>query len=395
MQKHTHGGNIYTYKNCIDFSANCNPLGTSPKVKEAVLQSIDLLADYPRVGCLPLRTAIAAYETATVMEQIAAQKDTQQKSVQQVMEQAVITHDNINVQKDDAQQEAEQAVIIADHILCGNGAAEVIFSLCRAVAPKRALLLAPTFAEYEQALRSVGCEIEYFMLEEEQEFRLDERILDALHEELDLVFICNPNNPTGALTSRSLLEKVLERCRERNILLAVDECFLDFVKEPEAYTLKALIQTYPNLFILKAFTKRYGMAGVRLGYGICGSRELLDRMECMTQPWNVSTLAQNAGIAALEDTEYVEQGRQIVFREREWLCEQMRKLGLKVFEPEANYIFFKGPENLFERCLEQGILIRDCSNYVGLKKGYYRVAVKLHEENQKLLKALADILQTD
>lgn len=360
MQKHTHGGNIYTYKNCIDFSANCNPLGTSPKVKEAVLQSIDLLADYPRVGCLPLRTAIAAYETAAAAKQI-----------------------------------TEQSSITPDHIICGNGAAEVIFSLCRAVAPKRALLLAPTFAEYEQALRSAGCEIEYFMLEEEQDFRLDERILDVLHEELDLVFICNPNNPTGALTSRSLLGKVLERCRELDILLAVDECFLDFVKEPEAYTLKALIQTYPNLFILKAFTKRYAMAGIRLGYGICGSRELLDRMECMTQPWNVSTLAQNAGLAALEDTDYVEQGRQIIFEERAWMCEQMRNLGLKVFEPEANYIFFKGSDNLFEQCLDRGILIRDCSNYVGLKKGYYRVAVKMHEENEKLIGVLADILQTD
>ncbi len=368
MQKHIHGGNIYTYQNCIDFSANCNPLGTAPGVKEAIRQSLDQLADYPRVGCLPLRTAIAAWESGGGK----AQK-------------ADPGHDSVEF--------VNGYVFTPDQIICGNGAAEVIFSLCRAAAPKRALLPAPTFAEYEQALRSVGCEIEYFMLPEENGFRITEAFPESLHENLDIVFLCNPNNPTGALTDREFLFRVLERCEALGIRLVLDECFLDFVQEPEAYTMKAALKTHQNLFILKAFTKRYAMAGVRLGYGISSDRGLLEKMEGMTQPWNVSTLAQNAGMAALKETEYVEQGRQIVFREREYLCREMRSLGLTVFEPQANYLFFRGPETLFENCLERGILIRDCSNYAGLEKGYFRIAVKQQEENKKLITVLKDILK--
>lgn len=349
MTKHTHGGNIYKYKNCIDFSANCNPLGTPQRVKDAIVRSLDTISDYPQVGCDALREAIAEYESC--------------------------------------------GAVGPGNIICGNGAAEVIFSLCRAVRPKHALLPAPTFAEYEQALRSVDCEIEYFMLSEEHAFHVPEAFIDSLHEELDMVFFCNPNNPTGVLTSRDFLLNVLERCRDLGIWLVLDECFLDFVRETECHTLKSEIAEYQNLFILKAFTKRYAMAGVRLGYGICGNDALLERMTWMTQPWNVSSVAQAAGIAALKETAYVEQGRRIVFEEQQYLCSEMKRLGLKVYEPQANYIFFHGPECLFDDCLEQGILIRDCSNYAGLQKGYFRIAVKLHADNRKLIGALEKIMR--
>ena len=178
----------------------------------------------------------------------------------------------------------------------------------------------------------------------------------------------------------------------QGIFMVVDECFLDFVKDPEKYTLKGKLEKYPGLFILKAFTKRYAIPGVRLGYGFCSDREVLDRMEAVTQPWNVSTMAQQAGMAALKESEYVEAGRQIIFRESAWMKEKMRQVGLTVYPSEANYIFFYGPEDLFEICVAKGILIRDCSNYPGLKKGYYRVAVKLHEQNEKLIEVLEEVL---
>ena len=176
------------------------------------------------------------------------------------------------------------------------------------------------------------------------------------------------------------------------VIMVVDECFLDFVKDPEKHTLKGKLEKYPGLFILKAFTKRYAIPGVRLGYGFCSDRKVLDRMEAVTQPWNVSTMAQQAGMAALKESEYVEAGRQIIFRESAWMKEKMRQVGLTVYPSEANYIFFYGPEDLFERCVAKGILIRDCSNYLGLKKGYYRVAVKLHEQNEKLIEVLEEVL---
>lgn len=345
MKKYIHGGDVYTHQGCLDFSANCNPLGTPQSVKEAVIRSLDGVSCYPQVGCGPLKEAIARYEGTE-----------------------------------------------ADSVICGNGAADLIFSLCRARMPKRALLPAPTFGEYEQALTSVGCEVEYFSLREEEGFVLKEGFLEALHRKLDMVFLCNPNNPTGILMEREFLFQVLRVCRDLNILLVVDECFLDFVKEPEAYTLKAQLSRYHNLFLLKAFTKRYAMAGIRLGYGLCENRELLERMELATQPWNVSSLAQAAGIAALKEREYVREGREIVFSEAEYLKRELRSLGLTVYPSAANYIFFRGPENLWEACLEKRLLLRDCSNYPGLCRGYYRIAVKLPRENRRLIGALKEIL---
>ncbi len=344
MKKHIHGGNIYQYKNCLDFSANCNPLGTPEGVIRAAKESLAHIYAYPRVDCAPLRAAIGAYEEVS-----------------------------------------------PEKIICGNGAADLIFSLCRAVKPKHALLPAPTFAEYEQALKNENCRITRFCLNEKEDFRIQEDFLEALYEDLDILFLCNPNNPTGMLTDRELLMKILEKCRELGILLVIDECFLDFVKYPEQYTLKEQLSLFPNLFILKAFTKRYAMAGIRLGYGMTGNQELLEKLAFVTQPWNVSTVAQEAGIAALKEKEYVQEGRQLVFGEREYLKEALKKLGFTVFPSEANYVFFKGPEYFFDSCVKEGILIRDCSNYPGLRRGYYRIAVKTHEENKKLVEVFTKI----
>ena len=342
--KHTHGGNIYTYKGCLDFSSNCNPLGTPASVKEAIRKSADVIMRYPQVDSEELGRAIAGYEG-----------------------------------------------VGADQVICGNGAAEVIFLLCRALLPKNALLPAPTFAEYEQALVSVGAGIRYYPLREEQDFVLDEGILACLTPETDILFICNPNNPTGMLTDGALMRRILDRCRENGTFLAVDECFLDFVEEQEKYTLKECLDGYGNLLILKAFTKRCSMAGVRLGYALCGNTELLQKMRLQNQPWSVSTPAQMAGLAALGEAEFVRRGRETARIEAAYLTREMKALGLTVFPSRANYIFFKGPEDLFDQCLRRGILIRDCGNYEGLGKGYFRTAVRAHPDNEQLIRVLTDI----
>lgn len=346
MNKHIHGGNIYTYQDCLDFSANCNPLGTPESVKEAVRDSLEHLGDYPQVGYAPLKEALGEYEDMD-----------------------------------------------PEHIICGNGAAELIFSLCQAVRPKRALIPVPTFAEYEQALASVGCEVEHVLLREEDTFQMQESFIDWLHRDLDMVFLCNPNNPTGILTDREFLFRVLRNCRELGILLVVDECFLDFIKEPGKYSLKAQLPRYHNLFILKAFTKRYAMAGVRLGYGLTENRELLEKMAQVTQPWNISVMAQAAGIAALKECSYVEQGRKLVFEEAVYLKEGLKELGFHTYPSEANYIFFRGEPGLFEKGIQNGVILRDCSNYPGLSDGYYRIAVRTRAENEKLLEALRNCLE--
>ncbi len=252
--------------------------------------------------------------------------------------------------------------------------------------------MAPTFAEYEQALENLGIvRVDYYGLKRECSFQPQSDFFDRLTPQVDVVFLCNPNNPTGLLLEREFLERVLDICDKHQTMLVVDECFLDFVKEPKKYSLKEELSENPHLFLLKAFTKRYAMAGVRLGYGLCQNLDLLERMGRMTQPWNLSVIAQKAGIAALKEEDYVRRGRQIVFQEIERMKQEFQKLGIKTYDSQANYLFFEGPKDLWEKCLDKGILIRDCSNYTGLSKGYYRVAVKMPQENDRLLKALGEL----
>lgn len=336
-----HGGDIYRHPDVIDFSVNTNPLGTPESVKRAVQESVAKIEHYPDVRCEALRKAISRFEQVNMEE-----------------------------------------------ILCGNGAAELFFAAVQAVCPQKALVIAPSFSEYEEALRSVGAEVEYYYLCEEDNFQIREDYVDKLSEEIDMIFLCNPNNPTGVLLERKFILEVLKRCKEKNSLFVLDECFVDFVEEPENHTIKDMLKEYPNLFLLKAFTKRYAMAGVRLGYGLSSNQRLLEKIQHCGQPWAVSTVAQKAGIVALKEEEYVKRSMAYVHAQRKKLIKNLTLLGYKTFDSKANYIFFQGEEGLYEKCLEKGILIRDCSNYYGLKKGYYRVAVKLQEENEKLLEVL-------
>lgn len=339
--KHIHGGNIYKYGKILDFSANLNPLGMPEKVKEAARESIDAAEHYPDPDCQGLREALG-----------------------------------------------EKERILADKIICGNGAAELIFLLAAALKPEKALLVAPSFAEYEQALKACGCQCRYYELKEKNQFCMQEAYLEALTDDTDIAFLCNPNNPTGALCSREFLDKVLDKCRKLGILLVIDECFLDFLEEKDRYTMKDRLPG-GGLFILKAFTKIYAMAGLRLGYGLTEEKELLENMNILRQPWSVSVPAQAAGICALSETEYVKASVSYVKKERIWLEEQLTRYPFHVYKGSANYLFFGADRiDLKEALIPMGILIRDCGNYRGLEKGYYRIAVRTHEENMELIEAL-------
>ncbi|BCN32966.1 pyridoxal phosphate-dependent aminotransferase [Anaeromicropila herbilytica] len=333
-----HGGDIYSYQNITDFSTNINPLGIPKAVKDAVIDSLAICNQYPDVRHLSLRKSLSE-------------------------------KDNIDI----------------PNIICGNGAADLIFSLCLALKPKKALLLAPTFSEYEQALHAVDCSIIYYKLLEENQFELQTNFLDNLTNDLDIVFLCNPNNPTGHVIKVPFLNEILSLCEKKNIFLVIDECFNDFLDNPSVYTIKDCVSKHSHLFVLKAFTKLYAIPGLRLGYGYCSNTKLLDRMHQVSQPWSVSIPALAAGVAALKEDEYVTRTRALIREEREYLTRELPQYGLSLFESKANYIFFKGPSNFYENMLSEGYLIRDCSNYPGLSKGYYRIAVKSHPENVQLL----------
>ena len=341
MVKTVHGGDVYRHPGVIDFSSNMNPLGTPERVIRAAQESMTEICHYPDVRQEELIRALSAYEK-----------------------------------------------VPEEYLFCGNGAAEVIFAYAWAQRPKQALILAPTFAEYEQALKSTGCAVRLYALRESDGYRLTRDFTEAITEDLDVAVLCNPNNPTGIPVDPELMREIIQTCRSRGVRLFVDECFQDFCDNPERLTVRGYLEEEPEIFILKAFTKRYAMAGLRLGYGMTSDADLLSRMRSAVQPWNVSIPAQKAGTAALQEEEYVEKARAVVRKERAYLKKSLKKLGFQVFDSCANYIFFKGEEGLSEKLLPYGIMIRDCSNYHNLGNGYYRIAVRLHPDNERLIEAL-------
>ena len=342
MQIQVHGGDIYSKAYRLDFSTNINPFGMPESLKQAAIKGIDASIHYPDVQCRELINAIAKKEE-----------------------------------------------IPSDWIICGNGAAELLFSLVSAKKPQKALLVSPGFAEYEQALNTVNCDIRYYELSKERGFLLGEEYLESLQQDLDIVFLCNPNNPTGLLIPTELLKKIVDICKEKQIFLVLDECFLEFVSDELMNPQKKILKEMPNLFILKAFTKMYGMPGLRLGYGLCSDIPLLEQMHQMTQPWNVSVPAQFAGVAACKETDFVVKTRIYIAQEREYLSNELKRLKFTVYDSQANYIFFEAPKNLWDLFEKENILIRDCSNYHGLTKGYYRIAVKTRQENEELIRVLS------
>lgn len=343
--KNPHGGDLYGRSVKLDFSANTNPLGTPAGVRRAVMDSLDVLNQYPDPFCRELVGAISAFES-----------------------------------------------LPPEYVLCGCGAAELIFSYCSALHPKKALELAPTFSEYSTALAAMGCEVERYPLCAENGFVLEPAFLKTLEDgDWDVVFLCNPNNPTGRTIEPQLLWEILALCRTKQMRLFVDECFLDLTDDGEQYSLKSCLAEYPELFILKAFTKSYGMAGLRLGYCLSSDSALLTAMGRTVQPWNVSAPAQKAGVAALQEVEFLEATRRLIRQERAWLIEQLSTLGVEVVHSQTNYLLMHSSLPLQDALLERGIMIRDCSNYHGLEKGWYRIAVKDHASNQMLIAALKEV----
>lgn len=330
----------------LDFSANVSPLGVPQGVKRAIAEAAHTADRYPDPLCRALSRKLAAHE--------------------QVPE---------------------------SYVLCGNGAADLIFRAVLAKKPKKALLTAPAFAEYEAALTACGCDVDYYFLREEHDFRLDEGFLQAITPEIDIVFVCEPNNPTGVSSPRAFLMQVAQRCSDCGALFMLDECFGDFLDEPEDHTMKSALSSFSNLVILKAFTKLYAMAGVRLGYALCANGELVENMRNTGQPWAVSSLAQAAGEAALQETAYVERVRQMVKQERPWMSEQLTRLGCRVIPGEANYLLFYCSVPLIEPLRKRGILLRSCANYHGLNENWYRTAVRTHEENIRLIQALNEVVR--
>ncbi len=347
-----HGGDVYGCAVTHDFSINVNPLGLPEGVRQALRGQVDGWSRYPDPECRELVGALAARHG-----------------------------------------------IGAEQILCGSGAAELIYLLAQAVRPRTALVTAPAFSEYRRAAESVGCEVRCFPLSAADGFDVDmEELAACVTPETDLVFFCNPNNPNGRAVRAAEVEKLATACGRAGSMLVLDECFCELLAHPEEYTLIRRLETYQHVVILRAFTKSYAMAGLRVGYLVCGDPALPEKLRALRQPWSVSLPAQQAACAALREQEYLERARALITRERRRLSEGLEALGFRVYPSDANFVLFhdggeRRADELWRACLERGLLIRSCRNYEGLGAGDYRVCVATEEDNALLLRQLAEIIK--
>lgn len=350
MITYGHGGDIYGYsgtgRTVLDFSSNINPLGLPPTAKNALQHSEAACIAYPDPYCRAVSEKIAEYEG-----------------------------------------------VPAESVLCGNGAADLIYRIAYGLKPQKALMFAPTFSEYEQAIRQSGGAVYYHVLREETEFTPGHDFIQALDRvHPDIVFLCNPNNPTGKTVSKELMIETARWCQDHDAVLVADECFLDFVCQGESLSMIKETDNNPNIIVLKAFTKFFAMAGLRLGYLICSNAVIREKIWEAGQPWSVSGIAQLCGASALCDDTYIAQTKTMIPRLREEMQAELEKLPLRVYSGTANYLLFRTAiTQLDQKTARQDILIRNCANYHGLGEGYYRVAVKSAEDNQKLISALRAI----
>lgn len=353
-----HGGNIYGNEIEYDFSVNLNPLGPPDAVREALAAALNHVEEYPDPEYRELRRRLANYRRL-----------------------------------------AEEQLVL------GNGASELIPGIIRALAPKTCMVTAPCYSGYETALKAAApsCRIHRIFLQEEDDFTLPENICrEIAHVKPDLLILTNPNNPNGKRISANRLREIAGACRGAGTVLLIDECFLALSGgDVDSLIHRIGEEGMPPTVVLRAFTKTFAIPGVRLGYAVC-SGSLATRIQRELPEWNLSVFAQYAGLAALEaaapetvttgTSGYMAASVEMIAQEREYLTAELKKLGLRVFPSDANYILFQSRDReLHRKLLDKGILIRDCRDYHGLTAGFYRAAVRTRRENTALLRCLRNI----
>ena len=357
-----HGGEAVPLLPCgktddsfIDFSVNVNPLGIPEKIKEYIkndIYSLNLCEKYPDQNCSRLRKKLMDWIPENRGNDV-----------------------SFEILKN----------LSPENIVFGNGASELISLAVNALSPKDALLVSPTFSGYERALKICDCRLHYVQLSEERDFKLGEEIFDFISRIYpDVIFLCNPNNPTGRMLDKELFEKILQVCEEKGIFLFVDECFIDFTERFDETALQ-FAGKFSHLIVLNAFTKIFAMAGLRLGYLVSSNPALINKINFLRPEWNVSTVAQYAGEKMLDEPGYVQNTRNIIKNERNFLSKELKALGFKVYLSEVNFILFRADA-------EKDIpFLRNCGNFRGLDKKFWRTAVRTHEENEKLIAELKKI----
>lgn len=386
MQENIHGGDIYSRQIQLDFSVNVNPFGVPEAVTQALHAAVDHVGEYPDITAGKLSWAVSRMLSKRY-----------------------------------------GCEIPGEYLLFGNGASELFMAIIHVGLPvektgdmgqpeqqqeqwKQILIPVPSFYGYEHAAKAVGSRIKYvsfkqaLMTENPEKISTQKdseclnQLLEQLTDDVDLLFLANPNNPTGSLWRKADLKNLLAHCRRKNITVVLDECFIEFCEKDPMQPLSMVdeIENYPKLIIVRAFTKIFAIPGVRLGYLVCSNHTLLEKIQKQLPEWNLSVFAQMAGVACTTDCEkYLADTVEYVETERAFLRNGLEKLGIRVISGEANFLLLQTEQPIYEKLLQRGILIRDCENFCGLGKGYYRIAVKKHEENETLLRELENVVNRD
>lgn len=348
MREFTHGGNHGSAGTGLDFSANINPLGMPAGALEAALKGVHQSVRYP---------------------------DPANRSLTEKLSRSL--------------------KIPGETIRFGNGAAELLMAAVRAQPSDCFLIPVPSFLEYERAAASTGNRIRFLLLPEEEDFaftwKVRDRIVDITREELRTggtvtVILANPNNPTGKCIPDGILRELCDYFEEENIRYLVDESFLPFVPDADERSVIPLVAGRKTGAVIRSFTKICGMPGLRLGYLVTGDARWRDGLDRGMQPWTVSLPAQMAGEAALGDPGFIRETRSLILREKPYLQNALKDgLAERVYEGEAPFILFRADPGTGERLRSRKIFIRDCRDFRGLEESYFRIGIRTHEENRKLI----------
>ena len=339
-------------KNIIKFGANVNPLGLSENVKQQLASRLDILSSYPDRDYTTLRNTISEY-----------------------------------------------CNVPAEFILPGNGSSELIALLIQERNPKHTMILGPTYSEYSRELSFSGSTQEYYHLREEDNFVLNvDDLCQTLEVNYDFLIICNPNNPTSSAITREDLQKLLTFCAEKNIFVMIDETYVEFAPDISEITAVTLTKEFTNLMVLRGVSKFYAAPGMRLGYGITGNLDFLKKMKEKQVPWSLNSLGALAGELMLQDKDYIHRTRELILSERTRLLQALVEIPTyKTYPAYANFILLKIQKpvltsyDVFDACIRQGLMIRDCSSFECLDGEYIRFCIMNPEDNTRLLNILSSL----
>lgn len=337
----------------VSFSANVNPVGFSKKAEEALKNNVSVISRYPDRDYKELKDAIASYTGAA-----------------------------------------------SENIILGNGVTELLTLFINLVSPGCAVIIGPTYSEYEKDLKRCGSKIGYIMAEEASDFILTpDEIIEQTPDETELVILCNPNNPTSGALSKKDLAKLCENFQKRNIWLMIDETYVEFSERSHEITAADLTGIYDNLFVLRGTSKFFATPGLRLGYALTGSKDLLGGAAKAQDPWNVNSVADLMGTVMFRDTAFIDSVRKTVEQEKDYVCQGLSDIpGIRTFPVNGNFVLVKLPENsltsgeLFDILIRRGMMIRDCSTFSVLGDRFIRICFMNHEDNERLISAIKEAL---